>query len=150
MKLTLEEHFTSASGRACRNNEVYNRTNRHTGQVVAVKLCNPYKGSPSEAQLAVQNTMKLRMDTARAWRKSNAPSKQNPNGTAEYQALYRMWKSDHRFANWYSMLLSKIKDGKVPSFVDGETNTQTQTPPPSSGGSGSGSSTGGGISGDLE
>lgn len=41
MKLTLEEHFTSASGRACRNNEVYNR---HTGQVVAVKLCNPYQG----------------------------------------------------------------------------------------------------------
>lgn len=158
MKLTLEEHFTSASGRACRNNEVYNRTNRHTGQVVAVKLCNPCKGEPTEAQQSIRDAMKIRVTAARAWRKANAPSAQHPQGTAEYQALYRMWKSDHRFANWYSLLLSKIKDGNVPSFTDGDNETTTGTPTqPSggntggtSGGSTGGSSTGGGSTSPSE
>lgn len=54
MKLTLEEHFASASGRIRRNNETYNRTNRHTGQVVAVKLCNPYSGPSTRVYCMAQ------------------------------------------------------------------------------------------------
>lgn len=133
MKLELEEHFVAASGRACQSNGIYNRTNRHTGQVVAVKLCNPYRGPGTEAQIAARNAMAQRMRIAKAWRAANAPTKQNPKGTDEYQALYSMWKSDRRYPSWYSLLLTKIKDGAVPSFIE-EVAVIT---PPSGGGSGS-------------
>lgn len=126
MKFELDEHFTAASGRACKNSQVYTRTNRHTGRVVSVKLCNPYKGEASSDQQKVRTDFAKRQEAARNWRALNAPTKQNPQGTAEYQALYKAWKADHRYPSWYAKLLASIVDGKVPSFVAGTAPTPPQ------------------------
>ena len=44
--------MTNMNGKACNHDNVYTKTNKRTGKVYAVKLCNPYEGESSVAQTA--------------------------------------------------------------------------------------------------
>lgn len=56
MKLKLVDIFKSASGKVCQDSEFYTAT--RNGRTYTGRVCNPYKGDPTEKQKAVNNKFK--------------------------------------------------------------------------------------------
>lgn len=128
-KITPSALVAGISGRTCQLDNTHFKTNAITGKIYAVKLCNPAdQSNPTERQKAVRNAFASAAAIAKAWRLANAPTESNPKGTAEFQAMYRQYKAQHKVGNWLSFVRTKIKDGKVPSFIEAETETTPQQP----------------------
>lgn len=126
-RITPTSLVAGISGRTCHNDNTHFLTNRQTGRIYAAKLCNPCDGSnPTEKQQQVRSAFSQMQSVANAWRVANAPSDTQPKGSAEFQAMMRQYKAQHKYGNWYAYVRTKIKDGVIPSFIDGAAAT---TPP---------------------
>ena len=134
-KITPNVLVSAISGRPCHNDDIHYLTNRRTGKVYASKLCNPCDGSdPSELQQQVRTEFTSRSTIVKAWRAANAPTDAQPKGSAEFQAMMKQYKAQNKIGNWFAFVRTKIKDGVVPSFIDGTATPPsggTPTPPPS-------------------
>lgn len=125
------------SGRTCQNDSTHFATNKVTGKVYAVKVCNPADCSnPTDKQQEVRTAFATASAIVKAWRAANAPTAQSPLGSAEFQAMMKQYKAQHKVGNWMAFVRTKIKDGAVPSFVvaGSEGSTQQPTPTPPAGG----------------
>lgn len=131
-KITPTSLVAAISGRTCQNDSTHFQTNRQTGRVFAVKVCNPCDGSdPTAAQQQVRTAFTQMQAIAKAWRVANAPSDTQPKGSAEFQAMMRQYKAQHKIGNWLAFVRTKIQDGAVPSFLatDGTSSGSTPTTP---------------------
>lgn len=119
-KITPVSLVTAISGRTCLGDETHFMTNKRTGKVYAAKLCNPYDGSnPTEKQQQVRNAFTTLQQIVKVWRAEHAPSEAQPQGSAEFQAMMKLYKSQRKCGNWLAFLRTKVVDGAVPSFLTG-------------------------------
>lgn len=119
-KITPVSLVTAISGRTCLGDETHFMTNKRTGKVYAAKLCNPYDGSnPTEKQQQVRSAFTTLQQIVKVWRAENAPSEAQPQGSAEFQAMMKLYKSQRKCGNWFAFLRTKVVDGAVPSFLTG-------------------------------
>ena len=123
----------SHSGRACRHEDIYTRTDRKTGACYSAKLCNPVT-EWTEAQKTQRASFGVISSAISAWikKESVAPS-------ADYLKVKRVYDRQMKYSTLRGMMYAKgmyrvEKDGSV--VVDVNANTKGAV---AGGGSSSGS-----------
>lgn len=113
-KITPVSIVQGISGKICQHDETYFATNKQTGKVYAVKVCNPSTAEPSEKQIAHRKEFGEKTKTAAAWLKANKPTDTNAKGSEAYQAMLLGFKSQHKVGNVMAYIRQHIgEDGKV-------------------------------------
>ena len=118
----------SISGKICQHDDIYFATNKQTGKVFAVKICNPSITEPTEKQTAHRKDFGEKTKIAAAWLKANRPTVSTPQGSETYQLMIRGYKAQRKFGSIMSYIRVHIdKDGKVTfggitSSIPGTTN----------------------------
>lgn len=109
------------SGRACRHEDIYTRTDRKTGACYSAKLCNPVT-EWTEAQKTQRASFGVISSAIAAWikKESVAPS-------ADYVKVKRMYDRQMKYSTLRGMMYAKgmyrvEKDGSV--VVDVNANTK--------------------------
>lgn len=92
-KITPNSLISSISGAVCKHDGVYFATNKQTGKVYAVQVCNPSEQEPTAKQLAARESFKNRMKAASAWLKAN------PKGSDAYKEVEAAYKAQHKIGN---------------------------------------------------
>lgn len=118
------------SGKVCAHDDVYFRTNKRTGKVVAVRLCNPSTKESTAKQKAQQEKFRQQSQTTSQWFSQNLP------GSQAYEDAYQDFLAQKRYATFMTYMRARLTR-------QGTSGTTT----PAAGGSGSaggGSSTDGG------
>ena len=128
------------SGRACRHEDIYTRTDRKTGACYSAKLCNPVT-EWTEAQKTQRASFGAISAAISAWIK-----KESATPSADYVKVKRVYDRQAKYGTLRGMMYAKgmyrvEKDGSV--VVDVNANTKGAV---AGGGSNAGSgSTGGGT-----
>lgn len=91
-KIFVNDLIKGATGKICSHSDIYYSMNKSSYTVHTGKLCHPYEGAASTAQLAAQQSFKTKCQYARTWLNANKPSNTNPNGTSDYQLAQKLKK----------------------------------------------------------
>ena len=132
------------SGRACRHEDIYTRTDRKTGACYSAKLCNPVT-EWTEAQKTQRVSFGVISSAISAWIKA-----ESVKPSADYVKVKRMYDRQMKYSTLRGMMYAKgmyrvEKDGSV--VVDVNANTKgavagggsnADSDNPGSGGSGDG------------
>ena len=128
------------SGRACRHEDIYTRTDRKTGACYSAKLCNPVT-EWTETQKAQRASFGAISSAISAWIKA-----ESVKPSADYVKVKRMYDRQMKYSTLRGMMYAKgmyrvEKDGSV--VVDVNANTKGAV----AGGGGSGSDSDSGSTG---
>ena len=129
------------SGRACRHEDIYTRTDRKTGACYSAKLCNPVT-EWTETQKAQRVSFGAISSAISAWIKT-----ESVKPSADYVKVKRMYDRQMKYSTLRGMMYAKgmyrvEKDGSV--VVDVNANTKGAV---AGGSGGSGSDSGSGSTG---
>jgi len=121
MKVTPIDIIKDMSGKVCRHSDTSIALNHSSGKMHTSKLCNPYTGDPTQAQLAQQQSFKTRAAYATAWLNANKPSTANgEKGTAAYQEAQRL-KVQQQLSNVRQVVCKYMNDQGVVTLPSGAT-----------------------------
>lgn len=143
--------LAAMSGKACRHDDVYTKTNKQTGRSYAVKLCNPADpANATAAQKAQRSKFAVLSSAVSQWLTTEKASNSG-NGSAAYNKALAAYKSQHKYGSLRGFVLSKYatfdsSTGKVTITVgsmSSEVNT-TNSGGSRTEGSGTGEGAGGG------
>lgn len=118
------------SGKYGSGSNDYFATNSSSNKIRLSKLCNPYTGPYTEAQLAQQEKFSRRQAAATAWLNANRPTEANgPKGTEAYRYVQKLKRMFH-FSNINQVLYKYMDETdtiKLPESVGGSASSGGDT-----------------------
>ena len=121
--------MTNMNGKACNHDNVYTKTNKRTGKVYAVKLCNPYEGESSVAQTAQRTkfgVMNAAVSAFIAAGKAAVKAGTDSDAQVAYLKALAAFNNQHKYATLRGMLMSRncvydAQEGTASVVVGGST-----------------------------
>ena len=108
MKVIVDPSLQSLSGRWSRKDTTVISLNKKTGKMHQW-VYTEHEDKNTTDQQAVRATFKQRSAAAASWWNSNKPSTTNPDGTADYQTLKRLYDNQYKYGNPYLFLRSRVQ-----------------------------------------
>ena len=113
-KITPVSIVQGISGKICHHDDTYFATNKQTGSVYAIKICNPSVAEPTAKQIAQRKAFGEKTKIAAAWLKANRPTEGKPKGSEAYQNMLASYKMQHKIGNIGAYVRAHIDaSGKV-------------------------------------
>ena len=113
------------SGKICRHDDTYFATNKQTGNVYAVKVCNPSTAEPTEKQIAHRKEFGDKTKVAAAWLNANHPTESSPKGSDAYQSMLLGFKSQHKVGSVMAYVRQHIDESGNVTFSGTQSSGST-------------------------
>jgi len=127
-KVRFATDIQSISGKLCKKEGVIYSVNQRTGRTYRSDR-HGYTDKNSEEQQAVRSVFKTRSQKAKEWWQTNKPSTSQKDGSADYQKLMKLYKSQVEIGNPYSFLRTFVQDDGTVTIGTRRTKSGT-TPTP--------------------
>jgi len=121
------------SGKVCTHGDMYFAVNSQTGKIHTAKMCNPFHGDPTPAQVAQREAFAKKSKLVASWLAKNKPSAGSPDGSETYQKVLTAYKSQHTIGSLYGYVSKLIADDGTVTIGTSTSSGST----PSGGGSSS-------------